>query len=351
MSLMKLSSLEPITFEYECYFGTWGTLGTIYRCNVKNEVNLLSQNESEVQNVTGTHQDGYNNDNVVGFSINNNGQIHFFPRGLTKFFKNLKGIQIARTGLKEIHQNDLKEFPELVNLHLWSSDLEIVEANLFKFNPKLDFVNLNDNKISHIDPLAFEGLAKMKSLSLWNNSCIDMGTSKNLTAVQSILKLAEVQCVNSDYSKLDQQVKDLKDQSKNLNSATLKKTLENLENQVKNSNFFNFFQQELQELKAIQAKRVKQEEIMDTILAFQGIIKIDTCSSLEVKLAKVEGQIEEIQQKNDENFKNDGMKDNVAKILDFIEKLDQKMTAFESKLTEIDSTQKKLIKKFQFENL
>jgi len=209
---------QSISFEYKCFLSTWGTLGTIYRCNVKNSVNITSLGEAEIDNVTGEHQPGYNNDNVVAFSINNNGQMYFFPRGLQKFFKNLKGIQIANVGLKEIHQSDLKPFPDLTNLHMWSGDLEILEINLFEFNPKLEFITLYDQKISYIHPNVFDKLTKLRSLDLQLNACIKLSTSKNMTDVHDVIRAAKAQCTNSDYLNLEQKVKILEIESKILNS-------------------------------------------------------------------------------------------------------------------------------------
>lgn len=216
-SLVLFGYSQSISLEYRCFLSTWGTLGTIYRCNVKNSVNITSLGEAEIDNVSEEHQPGYNNDNVVAFSINNNGQLHFFPRGLQTFFKNLKGIQIAKVGLKEIHQSDLKPFPDLVNLHMWSGNLEILEKNLFEFNPKLEFITLYDQKISYIHPNMFDKLTKLRSLDLQLNACIKLSTS-NITDVHDVIRAAKAQCTNLDYLNLEQKVKILEIESKILNS-------------------------------------------------------------------------------------------------------------------------------------
>jgi len=264
MSLALFDSTQSASFE--CKFksvSTWGTLGTIYYCEVQNAVSITCHDEVQVGDISGTHRDGYNNENVVAFSATV-GQVHYFPRGLNKFFKNLRGLQIDGTGLKEIHQSDLKVFPHLKNLYLWSSNLEILEENLFEFNPNLEAISFYSNKIQHIDPTVFDKLTKLSSLSLGSNTCINMYAHSNLIAVQNVIRTAKVQCKNSDYSNLEQKVKYLEFESETLNSENLKEKIENLENEIKSSKFSNFFQENIKNLKAALTEKARKE-FFDTI--------------------------------------------------------------------------------------
>ena len=299
MFMALLSSSQSAYFQCNYYTGTWGSLGTLYQCGVQNSVSITSLDAAQVDYICGEHLAGYNNDNVEAFDLFK-GQIHYFPRGLNKFFKNLKGIQIYSTGLKEVHQSDLKDLPKLMNLHLHTSNLEILEKNLFEFNPNLDYIYLNSNKISHIDPNVFDKLIKLKSLYLDSNTCINMHTWNNPSEVQKIVKTARVQCTNSDYSNLDQKVKNLEIESKNLNSENLREKLEKLENEIKNSKFYNFFQQKLQDLKADQVKKEQDESTptqkpttTTTATATEApkkvriSNKVETCSALESKIDEI----------------------------------------------------------------
>jgi len=233
----------------------WGYLGKTYVCYIQNTVNITSPDAATIDSISGTHLAGYNNDNVEAITIGK-GQIHYFPRGFNKFFKNLRGIEISSTGLKEIHQRDLKDFPKLVALYLYNSNSEILEENLLQFNPNLEWISLHSNKITHIDPKVFVNLIKLKTLQLHKNTCIDMYASKNSTAIQNIIRTAQLQCTNLIYSNLEQQVKYLEFESQFLDSENLKKKLENLENQIKNSKFPNFFRENLKILNADLIKKV-----------------------------------------------------------------------------------------------
>jgi len=249
MSLALFGPTQSVSFQCIYYNADWGTLGKIYFCNVQNTLNITSLDAAQVDNITGTHLSGYNNDNVEAISITQ-GQINYFPRGLNKIFKNLKGISIVSTGFKEIHQSDLKDFPKLMNLYLYSRNIEILEENLFEFNPNLELVHLNTNKITHIDPKVFDKLTKLKYLYLQLNTCINMSAINSPTDLQSIIKTAQANCTNLDYSNLEQKVKYLEFESKNLNSADLNAKIKNLENEIKSSRFANFFQEKLQSLNA-----------------------------------------------------------------------------------------------------
>jgi len=251
MSLSFFGSTQSASFECRYIVESWAAIGNIYFCFVQNAVNITSLNEAQVDSISGTHLTGYNNDNVEAFQVVRKGQIHYFPRGLNKFFKNLKGIQIYNTELKEVHQSDLKDFPKLMNLNFAANSLEILEENLFEFNPILEDIDLWPNKITHIDPNVFAKLTKLRYLYLNSNTCISMAAVNNSTAVQDVIKKAQTQCTNLDYSNLEQKVKNLEIESTILNAENLRLKLESLENEIKNSKYQNFFQERLQALRAI----------------------------------------------------------------------------------------------------
>jgi hypothetical protein len=293
VTFVFFGSSQSTSFECEYKNSGWSTFDKIYYCDIQNTVNITSLDEAQIHDISGTHEDGYNNDNVVAFTIQKV-QIHYFPRGLNKIFKNLKGIQIAGVGLKEIHQSDLKDFPNLINLILYNNNLEILEENLFEFNPNLHYIFLYSNKISHIDRKVFHKLTKLKILYLTSNTCINMYAYSNPTALQNIIKTAKAQCVNTDYSNLEQKVKNLEIESKYLSSENLKEKLEKLENEIKKSKFQNFFQQHLQDLKAAQIEKTQEEASKTTpkpattttiaTTTTTEAPKFETCSALESKI-------------------------------------------------------------------
>ncbi|XP_070504107.1 adhesin Ata autotransporter-like [Chironomus tepperi] len=292
MTLALPGSSQSTSFDCQYVSARWGSLGTIYRCDVQNSVRITSTDTAQIDAVTGTHLAGYNNDNVEGIQVHSKGQIHFFPRGLNKIFKNLKAIFIYTTGLKEVHQSDLKDFPNLKHLSLTKNSLEILEKDLFEFNPNLENIYLNSNKISHIDPNVFDKLTNLKTLYLSSNACIDMTAENNPTSVQNIIKTAKNQCTNSDYSNLEQSVKNFEAESSALSSEQFKEKLEKLENEVKNSKFPIFFRDKLLGIRADQVKKAQQEAKTPTTTTEPTTTtakrsKLETCSALESKVDKM----------------------------------------------------------------
>ncbi|XP_070501451.1 toll-like receptor 6 [Chironomus tepperi] len=288
MTLALFGSSQSASLGCQFYTSDWGySLGRVYCCSVKNSVAITSLDAAQIDSVTGTYQAGYNNDNVEVFQVHNKGQIHYFPRGLNKIFKNLKGISIRYTGLKEIHQSDLKHFPNLKYLYLPYNNLEILEKDLFEFNPNLEYISLNSNKISHIDPNVFDKLTKLKTLYLISNVCINMDASNKPTAVQNVIKIAKNQCTTSDYSNLEQKVKNLEAESSILSSEQLKEKLGKLENEVENSKFQNSFQSKLQGLRASLAKTTTTTTEPTTTSTTTESSKFETCSALESKVDKI----------------------------------------------------------------
>jgi len=297
MSLALFGSIQSASFECRYVHGQFSVqyMSPIYECEVQNFVSITSPDEAQIDNITGTHKAGYNNDNVEHIYVGQ-GEVHYFPRGLNNFFKNFNGIYIYTTGLKEIHQNDLKDFPKLTGLILFSNNLEILEENLFEFNPKLELIDLSSNQISHIDPNVFDKLTNLNTLYLGGNTCINMEAVRDPTEVQNIINTAKYQCTNSDYSNLEQKVKNFRNELKNLNSADLKIKLDNLKNEIKNSRFSNFFQ-ELNATVIMNDTNSTCNDVNDKLIAQD--LKI---SGFETKLTNISDSVTTIN-KNNEDLK------------------------------------------------
>jgi len=96
---------------------------------------------------------------------------------------------VERSELKEITQNDLKVFPKLKHLWLIKNEIEVLEENLFKFNPNLIYININDNKVKEVYDSAFGGLNILKRLYLNNNICINDYEEDSYGVVRMIVRM------------------------------------------------------------------------------------------------------------------------------------------------------------------
>lgn len=141
------SVIESVVVE--CEFVDHGSSSLGYFCRVKNPELIISKDDREITgiNVLGQHLNGKTDADVKGFAAHHM-RVDFFPRGLKKFFKNIKTIQISSTTLQEITINDLKEF-----------------------NHQLEGLHLDFNKITRIENGALRGLEKLETLSLYGNPC------------------------------------------------------------------------------------------------------------------------------------------------------------------------------------
>ncbi|CAG9810385.1 unnamed protein product [Chironomus riparius] len=111
--------------------------------------------------------------------------IFYFPKGLEKFIAGVLTFGMTHCQLKEIKQEDLKVFRNLTLLNLSLNQIQVLEKDLFKFNPKLKGLMLANNIIKYIDGNVFDNLIKLQLLALIGNDCI----TKNVYSVVDVQKI------------------------------------------------------------------------------------------------------------------------------------------------------------------
>jgi hypothetical protein len=163
--------------------------------------NIISKEMTKIESVTGSHDSGKSNDDVLGFHAYSYSKIiNYFPSGLDLIFKNIKLISTEKVKLKEIHQSDLKPFQQLEFLCLAQNDITTLEKDLFKFNPNLILVMLYSCRISHIDPNVFDNLHKLTYLLLESNACIHEEARDDSREVAAIVKrIQNRQCFKQEF--------------------------------------------------------------------------------------------------------------------------------------------------------
>ncbi|XP_070509035.1 putative leucine-rich repeat-containing protein DDB_G0290503 isoform X2 [Chironomus tepperi] len=234
---LRMSTSTIIKCEYKT--GAWKILKNNYYCLVIENTIITTQEAATVTSVSGSYNIEESDDDVVGFIVQFK-TINYFPRGLETYFKNLKGIQISHSNLKEVHQEDLKPLPKLVELWLNFNSIEVLEEGLFDFNPDLELIGLGYNEIVHIEPNIFDHLSKLSSLWLSSGSCIKKYADNSTFGVKDVIKSTKENCINSKFSSFKEQLESLDNDSKILNFEKFTEKLLNFENTLKSSKFSNF---------------------------------------------------------------------------------------------------------------
>lgn len=128
-----------------------------------------------IANVTGKHSQrnsiALENSDVKYLKIDES-IILYLPTGLESYFPKLQTFRMEHAKLREIHQKDLRGFEELERLYLEGNDIQVLEKELFKFNPSLRSIILKHNHLKHIDEKVFEELVQLEFLSLAANPCM-----------------------------------------------------------------------------------------------------------------------------------------------------------------------------------
>lgn len=264
-TIILFNALEAIDIKCTYQMQEFVPLGSIYTCYATTDVTINSRSESSVEHATGSHIQGKNNENVIGFEWNY-GTILYFPKGLLSVFNNLKALYMV-TFFKEIHQSDLKPFTKLVHLKLFLNHIEVLEEGLFDFNPDLEYINFKSNRISQIDPNIFDKLQKLRYLNLESNKCINMKAEDSLAGVKDVIQSVKSNCVSSEYLNLEKKFKNLEDQVASLSSEVFNQKLQSLEIALMSSKYADSkrFNSDLQKLRGNQdAPIYPQNNTVDT---------------------------------------------------------------------------------------
>lgn len=188
--LLITSSTHSSDVSITCIFSLedFKSIGEIYTCEADKVIQIDEKNTE----ISFTTLSG--NDKVKALKFETH-LMKFFPQGITKTFSNLLAIYMNDGVLSEIHQADLQPFPQLRYLDLFENQLEVIEADLFKFNEHLEVIWLSNNRIEHINPKVFDHLTKLNFLYLMDNVCIQQSET-NQTHVKKLIQNVKEKCSN-----------------------------------------------------------------------------------------------------------------------------------------------------------
>jgi hypothetical protein len=210
--ILVLSVPFAASIVIECKYTIW----TNKQCNLIKDPNI-TERDTVVTIATGNDENSMNHANVTVFFSRNDYTINYMPRGLNDLFPNLVTIWIQNCHLKEIRQTDLQPFRKLRKLYLNKNDIETIERDLFKYNPKMQRIGLSDNKITRVDPNVFDHLNELRRLGMYGNKCAD-GYANNRTQILKFISKVTEQCTIKNWmKKIKQEVTKISDQVESQN--------------------------------------------------------------------------------------------------------------------------------------
>lgn len=194
-------STQTSAIELTCRYRPnteWWAINSVYFCDLKFDIENQKPNDV-VTAINGNHLHEQSNSDVVGFRAENK-TLHYFPKGLDKYFKaeKIEFIAIWSTGLKEIHQNDLLPFKNLRILSLWNTDLQVIEHDLLKFNPAIEYIGLGKNKIAFVDGNVFGHLKQLHTFHIDGNPCISRQVVNSKIEVLDLIDEIKMKCQDNN---------------------------------------------------------------------------------------------------------------------------------------------------------
>lgn len=150
----------------------WVVVGTIYTCEA--QVSGSSENLS----ITGNHLTEKSNSDLAGLNIWRQ-DLPDIPKGIDKFFPNVKAVQVHTSGLKTINSKDLQQFPMLEVLSIYSNFVVSLDGNLFDSTRGLQFISFSENALQHVGRDLLKNLDNLKAANFLENPCVDIYASSS----------------------------------------------------------------------------------------------------------------------------------------------------------------------------
>lgn len=212
--IFSIFIIESQSVLIDCIYEVDPSYG--YKCSVLNSYLITSKDERIITEIRGQHLNGKTRDDVKFFSSYEK-KVNYFPRSLTKVYRNIERVKIYGANLREITKDDLEQFGDkLKSLWLYNNKIEVIESDLFSANKNLEEIHLGTNKIKHIQNGAFNGLEKLLELHLQSNPCTggdDWADSRH--KMLQVIRRVNDKCKDPAYSFLEgknEEIKKLKEE-------------------------------------------------------------------------------------------------------------------------------------------
>lgn len=156
-----------------------------------------SDSDTILTSASGSHLTGYSSNSDVKTFSSYETRFTFFPRNLEQVFPNVDFVYIQNGNISKLTKYDLQSLGgQLKKFYFVTNELETVNEDLFEFNPNLEYLSLNGNKIHIVGLGAFDSLQKLTSFYFMFNRChSDSATDRN--TVIALITQIEADCPKS----------------------------------------------------------------------------------------------------------------------------------------------------------
>lgn len=195
--LFLISPTTSITINCSFKITSDDSVVNAYTCEVDAAINSNSP-LIKLEGISGAQAVGKSTNDVKRF-IANSRNMRYIPIGFSDFFKNLESLKIVNGRLLEIRQENFATMTNLKNLNLDKNDIEKLDDNLFKFNPKIEKLWFEHNKIKVIGMTAMSNLRALNDLDLSSNLCGKIRVKGRNEVKSFLLKLADLCPTGGDW--------------------------------------------------------------------------------------------------------------------------------------------------------
>lgn len=154
----------------------------------KKQVQLIHVRESTVSYLP--HQILTYFPNMVNLAIWDS-KLDLSDGNLFQRFTHLKKLSLSRNLIETLDEKSLSLLENLELIGLQNNKIELLKGDIFANNKKLTYIGFKNNKIYMIDPTIFDPLTHLEVVDFRNNICIDENffiTNGQLNAMRSSLR-------------------------------------------------------------------------------------------------------------------------------------------------------------------
>jgi hypothetical protein len=145
----------------------------------------------------------YEKNGVEAFAIDFASELEYIPDNLFEEFPKLVGLTFWDSPLPTIKEGFFNEkFKGIRNIYIGRCSVSVIKENAFSKLPKLEWLNVENNKITNLDSIIFQSNPKLKFVSFYKNDIASINPKffshlKNLVEVRFSLDVGD--CGDSEY--------------------------------------------------------------------------------------------------------------------------------------------------------